>query len=527
MVSVAHVRRCAAQLARLFRDLGRDDSLYWSADALGERLDRCQVYVAWDAILIRPVLPPTGSHRHFAEAEQRVYISATLGEGGELERSFGRAPISRLPIPDGWDTRGAGRRFFVFPDLQSVVPARELATDLVALAGKGLVLAPSKRRARAAADLAPAGATVLGPDGQAEGLLSAFRSATSALLTLAGRFHGLDLPGTQCRLTVLDGMPSGAHLQERFLSETLLAGRVLRERMRTRVVQGAGRCTRGLSDHSVVVVLGDALTRFLTLPEVHDALRPEFQAEVDFGLLNSEADREEVLAFARSFLDQDNTWVQEAESALREARSAATRTRSPDSGELDAAAGREVRAVAALWAGDWAGASREALEAAGRVGSPHLAGYRALWTYLAAAWLAEEAEERDDEALRGAALDLLRKAHVAGRGTSWLRQVQPLPADDVLLDPSDEAAVQAALEQEPRRQPGGRWADHHTRLLADLAQTEAVRFENGLTALGRLLGADAYKPDGPGRTDSAWAWPSGPWRALEAKTEEKDGHAVF
>lgn len=526
MVSIAQVRRLAPRLARTFRDLGKEDPLYWSAEGLAGRLDRCQVYVAWDGILVRPVLPPTGGHRHFAEAEQRLYISATLGEGGELERSFGRAPISRLPVPEGWDTRGAGRRFFVFPDLQPTGPPRTLAADLVTLAGKGLVLAPSKKRARAAADLAPAGAAVLGPDGRAEALLSAFRSSPSALLTLAGRFDGLDLPGTQCRLTVLDGMPSGAHLQERFLSETLLAGRVLRERTRTRVVQGAGRCTRGLSDHSVVVVLGDALTRFLTLPEVHDALRPELQAEVDFGLDNSEADPDEVLGFARSFLDQDRAWIEEAEPALREARNAAVRTAPPDSAELAAAAIREVRAVAALWAGDWAAASREALEAAGQVRSAHLAGYRALWTYLAAAWLAEEAEERDDQALRTAALDLLRKAHVAGRGTSWLRQVQPLPADDVTLDPADEAAVQAALRQGPRRLPGGKWADQHTRLLADLAQTEAVRFEGGLTALGRLLGADAYKPDGPGRTDSAWAWPSGPWWALEAKTEEKDEHPV-
>ncbi len=123
------VRRLAPQLAQVFRALGKDDRLYWKADGLGDRLDRCLVYVAWDGILIRPVLPPTGSHRHFAEADQRLYVSATLGEGGELERSFGRAPIARLAIPEGWDARGAGRRFFVFPDLQTAVPARRLGLD--------------------------------------------------------------------------------------------------------------------------------------------------------------------------------------------------------------------------------------------------------------------------------------------------------------------------------------------------------------------------------------------------------------
>lgn len=154
------------------------------------------------------------------------------------------------------------------------MPARELAAAAIAEAGKALVLAPSIKRADAARDLAPDGAVILGPKGSVDNLLDNFRSNPSALLTLAGRYDGLDLPNAQCRVTVLDGMPSGAHLQERFLSETLLAGRVLRERLRTRVVQGAGRCTRGLSDHSVVVVLGDAVTRFINLPDVHDALRP-------------------------------------------------------------------------------------------------------------------------------------------------------------------------------------------------------------------------------------------------------------
>lgn len=186
-------------------------------------------------------MPPTGSQQQFAAAEQRLYLSATLGEGGELERAFGRWPITRLAVPDGWDSRGAGRRFFVFPDLMVGVDARGYAARVVAEAGKALVLAPSTKKAEAAKDLAPPKAPVLGPSGKLDDLLSDFRGLQSGLLTLAGRYDGLDLPRSQCQVTVLDGMPTGEHLQERFLSDTLVASRVLRERRRTRVVQGAGR----------------------------------------------------------------------------------------------------------------------------------------------------------------------------------------------------------------------------------------------------------------------------------------------
>ncbi len=456
LVSVAFVRQLAPALAGAFSALGKDADQYWKLAALQDRLDRCLAYVAWDAILIRPVVPPTGSHQQFAAAEQRLYLSATLGEGGELERAFGRTPITRLAIPEGWDSRGAGRRFFIFPDLMVGVDARGYAARVVAEAGKALVLAPSARKAEAAKDLAAPDAQVLGPAGNLEDLLTTFRGLRLALLTLAGRYDGLDLPKTQCQVTVLDGMPTGEHLQERFLSDTLVAGRVLRERRRTRVVQGAGRCTRGLSDYSVVVVLGDTLTRFLTLPEVFNALRPELQAEVDFGRDNSTTAADEGLEFVQSFLAQDAAWIDQAEPALLEARRAATRTSPPDTGELAAAAKHEVKATAALWSGDWAVASREALEAAKVITSAQLAGYRAFWTYLASAWLEEEAGERDDASLRRSALDLLRKAHVAGRGTGWLRQVQPLPSGDVVLDPTDQAAVAAAVASGVRELNGAR-----------------------------------------------------------------------
>ncbi len=80
-------------------------------------LSACLVYITYSQILVRPFVPPTGENRVFVGARQRLYLSATLGEGGELERSFGRAPITRLALPAASPTPRSGRRFFVFPDL--------------------------------------------------------------------------------------------------------------------------------------------------------------------------------------------------------------------------------------------------------------------------------------------------------------------------------------------------------------------------------------------------------------------------
>lgn len=59
------------------------------------REDLLHVFVGTREILIRPNIPPTNTHAPFANAKQRVYMSVTLGEGGDLERLTGR---KRLPV---------------------------------------------------------------------------------------------------------------------------------------------------------------------------------------------------------------------------------------------------------------------------------------------------------------------------------------------------------------------------------------------------------------------------------------------
>src|SRR5690606_14175585 len=78
-------------------------------------LDACNLYLARGEILLRPLIPPSATHAPFAGAHQRVYMSATLGMGGDLERVTGRRAIKRLSVPAGWEKQGVGRRLFFFP----------------------------------------------------------------------------------------------------------------------------------------------------------------------------------------------------------------------------------------------------------------------------------------------------------------------------------------------------------------------------------------------------------------------------
>src|SRR5699024_10198385 len=51
---------------------------------LRDSVDACSVFVSADEVIVRPLLPPTSSHSPYTAPKQRLYLSATIGAGGEL-----------------------------------------------------------------------------------------------------------------------------------------------------------------------------------------------------------------------------------------------------------------------------------------------------------------------------------------------------------------------------------------------------------------------------------------------------------
>ena len=495
-------------------------------------LSSCLVYVSYGGILIRPVVPPTWETALFSGARQRVYLSATLGNGGELERSFGRPAIGRLALPASAPTPRSGRRYFVFPDLALGADPVELTRSIVALAGKALVLAPDTDTAVSRAQsLAQPGWPVLTKDNIENGM-EAFGALANATCGLAARYDGLDLPGDACHAVVLEGKPDQDTLQERFLSERVRASSALAERIRTRVVQGAGRCTRGPNDWALVVVLGPDLTKYLLSPDTWQALDPELQAEIQFGIRNSrDTAANEVMDNVKVFLAQAEEWRQGAEPLLLEYRQGAVRALPEGTAALAKAVTLEVEASGLAAAGRWADASRCAQQLARELdaGGAATRGYQALWLYLAGVWADQAGVDSGDTGLRRTARELVSRAEDTARPATWTRELPPLP--DMQAQPLGTADTMAVTAIEKLISSGRvDRAEHDTKvatMFTALGQTDPDVYEPALTTLGGLFGAAASKPPGRGRCDSTWCWDNTLWIAVEAKSGQKpDGSLI-
>jgi hypothetical protein len=503
---------------------GTEEWYAWR-DNVRDGLAACCVLVSWQEIVIRPMVPATRDHGEFAGSAQRVYMSATLGAGGELERIFGVRAIDRLPVPEEWQRRSTGRRLFLLP-AASLLPSDmdTVVVDSVKAAGRALVLAPTRDRvARRREQLAEAGVpTVTAAD--IEESLDPFTSCDLAALVLANRYDGIDLPGEDCRLLVLDGLPVAVNALERFLFQRLAATGLLGERMRTRLTQGVGRCTRGEGDWCAVLVASREAYDFCARGEVRALLHPELQGELRFGLEESR-DREsaDFLDLLEVLFEHGEEW-QKAEKQIRELRGDATKGDDPAAKQLEEAVGPEIDFLYALWDRNYPHAVERAIAVADALSGNEAAAYRAWWLYQAgaAAWLAHHAFGMADMLPR--ARDLFRRAASTGRSVHWFAELAygELGAEAQLeLSPDDLRAAERA--QGRLRSIGfhGSGFDRRAKLLRKrLAGTAATPWEEGLKQLGELLGFEAHHPGGENDPDSVWVASERLAFVWEAKTNE-------
>ncbi|NEA72611.1 DEAD/DEAH box helicase [Streptomyces sp. So13.3] len=502
-------------------------------------LDRSLFYVAHRQIVIRPFIPPTTQLAAFSDPERRIYMSATLGAGGELERAFGRRKIDRIPVPDGWEKQGTGRRFFIFPELATdlaAAPAQlpAFVSRVISEAGRAIVLTPDSRSHDSFIDsMLPDGYPVLEADGVEENL-SSFTAQPRAALVLTNRYDGIDLPNGNCRLVILNGLPARGDLQERFLHESLGAVEVLQERIRARILQGSGRATRNTRDFAAVMILGQSLTSYLSGRDIQAAMHPEVHAELEFGWDNSRRyDSENMIQNLRVFLRHDEEWAEVDGDIVRE-REKYARTMAPSTRELQRAVKHEVEAWQAIWNNqwDWAlTAVRQVLDQLKGERTPRR--YAAFWSYLGFSVAQRLAQQTGDQTYLTASADYFRDAQRMSTGTMWLSHLAS-PSDKAIapptpqLDELDEAAMRCIRAQESGVGDAIEQIASSTR--SGLVGTEFRAYEAALVSLGKLAGAsESYGNDGdedPAAPDAVWIFNDARWVTWEAKSEAQPKGAV-
>jgi hypothetical protein len=275
---------------------------------VGSRLDRLAVMFDANRIEFTPLLPPVHTLRAFRKGVRRLYLSATLRVNDEFIRTFGKSP-SPVVTPGGraGDTE---RLFLIAPAEMTDDAARGWADD--ATDGlKAVIMVPSGHTAehwQSSAEVFDSG------DGHER--IRAFAASHDQRLVFVARYDGIDLPGDDCRVMIVDGLPSGmAHL-DRFFEVHLEREGISDLKIASRFVQLLGRTSRGMTDYGAVVLIGRRLREWV-LPPVRRALLPEhLQKQLAVGEQLSGVRDFTPRELVQECLDQTAGWAAVYESAM-------------------------------------------------------------------------------------------------------------------------------------------------------------------------------------------------------------------
>ena len=478
----------------------------WSL--IKDHLKACHIYLSTQNILIRPLIPPTWHHAAFNNAHHRVYMSATLGEGGDLERLTGRENILRLPAPQGFELQGVGRRFFMFPGMSLEQHKYEnLRLNLMKTAGRSVVLTPSQSACDIIRNqvIEKLGYELFSAN-DIEESKSKFINSANAVALMAGRYDGIDFPKDECRLLCVDGLPQAMNAQERFIMSRMGAAILFNERIQTRVLQAVGRCTRALQDYSAVYVTGSELQDYLTNRKHWKYFYPELQAELNFGVEQSmEVTETEFKEKFAIFLINGKEWADVNEEIVSNSKNL-ERSPFPSLDELTNSIKSEVRYQKAMWKADYSQAFAEAKEVLAKLKAPELKGYRALWHYLAgsSAFLAENAGYSN---MLIAVREQYRMAKNATNTLPWLSQLtqysDKLPKKKIVdIDLIDQVERMETFLCSLGTTHERSFVNLEKEILEGINNSNT--FEHAHCKLGSLLGFDAGKEESDASPDPWW-----------------------
>lgn len=249
-----------------------------------DKLRWCRCIVSGSGTEIVPEIIPIDTTRAFRAADHRIFMSGTLADDSLLVRELACEPdAARKPIISPHDS-GIGERMILVPTLVNKELSRdwvmELCGKLAIRNANVVVLSSSEKLAR---DWVPYGATfTMGDD--VDLCVNDLRTGSVRFAAFAQRYDGIDLPDNACRVLVIDGMPYGQGITDKYDSRKLGIPGGVRNRLIYRIEQGMGRAVRSHADYAVVILSGPELANFIANREVVEFMNPVTRAQIELAM---------------------------------------------------------------------------------------------------------------------------------------------------------------------------------------------------------------------------------------------------
>lgn len=259
----------------------RADGVFeWSWPLIADILPWCQATVGTETIEITPLCPPIEKLPSFAEADRRIYLTATLADDSVLVTHFGAYAhsIAASIVPDS--AADLGDRLIIAPqELNPAITHPQVRATARALANEHnvVVLVPSYRQAGLWSTEAD---ETVSTSADITAVVERLKAGHVGLVVIINRYDGIDLPDAACRVLIVDGLPQAYSLTERREAVALRDSDAMVTRQLQRLEQGMGRGVRSRDDRCAVILLGARLTQLVSRADVANRLSPATKAQL-------------------------------------------------------------------------------------------------------------------------------------------------------------------------------------------------------------------------------------------------------
>ena len=308
------------EVAAILSASSGDKEIAFAWPLLKDMLDNCLCVISGKQLQVAPYQPPLHLFGSFDKAPHRIFMSATGADDSFLVRGLG-VPEEAVKGPLTYDKeRWSGEKMVLLPSLIDEQLSDEEIVHEYAKTVPGrkygvVILCPTFNHAER---WKTEGARVASRD-DIEELVDALRDGDrDATIVVANRYDGIDLPDDSCRVLILDSLPTGESLLDRYIESVRETSDIVAQRIGRSIEQGLGRAVRGEKDYCAILLIGPDLVRAVRTKDGRQFLSPQTRLQIEIGLEIARAAREDIAdgvppmkslrTLVAQCLDRDEGW---------------------------------------------------------------------------------------------------------------------------------------------------------------------------------------------------------------------------
>lgn len=309
-------------IAKYFFDHQEDDEIRFTYPLLKDIWGHCTAYFTASGIEITPDYNLIHRFIFFTNCSQRILMSATTQDDSYFIKGLGFSRESVCNPLINEKSKWSGEKMILFPSRvdETLSPGYMRQWICNALKGeqyKSVVLVPSFWYAN---EYEHRGAGIA-INNKLESELEYLQSSliNDHTVVFVNRYDGIDLPDNQCRVLMIDSLPTLGNLSDRYELSCRENSNIIVTKLAQKIEQGLGRSVRSEKDYSVILIVGEDLVRFVKTSSNQTYFSSQTRQQIQIGedvtdSVKSEMGSEEPIIALRQVINQclnrDDDWKQ-------------------------------------------------------------------------------------------------------------------------------------------------------------------------------------------------------------------------